>query len=116
METVQEGSDNPYINIIGATHRGQGGCGTLKKIWELFQTDAVAQIINDQYDGALIPAWGNKRFRTVKQSNKIKIRKGSAQEIMAERTEKRSAEGERPKEKSVGIWPVSRGCELDALR
>lgn len=56
METVQEGSDNPYINIIAARTADKDDA-VYKKICELFQTDAVAQIINDQYDGALIPAW-----------------------------------------------------------
>ena len=56
MESVQEGSDNPYINIIAARTADKDDA-VYKKICELFQTDAVAQIINDQYDGALIPAW-----------------------------------------------------------
>lgn len=56
METVQEGSDTPYINIIAARTEDKDDEVYLK-ICKLFQSDAVAQIIKDQYDGALIPAW-----------------------------------------------------------
>ena len=45
MESVQEGSDNPYINIIAARTADKDDA-VYKKICELFQTDAVAQILS----------------------------------------------------------------------
>lgn len=56
LETVQEGSDNPYINIIVARTADKDNA-LYKKVVEYFQSDEVAQVIADTYKGAYLPAW-----------------------------------------------------------
>ncbi|MEA5050698.1 MAG: MetQ/NlpA family ABC transporter substrate-binding protein [Oscillospiraceae bacterium] len=56
MEKQEEGSENPYINIIAA--RAEDANNELYlHIVDLFRSDAVAKIINEQYGGALVPVW-----------------------------------------------------------
>lgn len=56
LETVQEGSDNPYINIIAARTADVDN-EIYKKIVETYRTEAVAKVIEEEYKGAYIPTW-----------------------------------------------------------
>ncbi|MCL1964606.1 MAG: MetQ/NlpA family ABC transporter substrate-binding protein [Firmicutes bacterium] len=56
LETVKEGSDNPYINIIAARTDDKDN-EVYKKIVEAYHTDAVAEIFATTYKGAYLPAW-----------------------------------------------------------
>jgi len=56
IETVSEGSDNPYINIIAA-RTADAEKPNYKKVVEAFQTDEVAKVIEEYYKGAYIPVW-----------------------------------------------------------
>lgn len=56
LESVEEGSDNPYINIIVARTEDKDNPLYLKVV-EYFRTDEVAQVIADTYKGAYIPTW-----------------------------------------------------------
>lgn len=56
LETVEEGSDNPYINIIVARTEDKDNPLYLR-IVDLFHTDEVAKVIEETYKGAYIPAW-----------------------------------------------------------
>jgi D-methionine transport system substrate-binding protein len=58
METQSGGSDNPFINVIVARTEDKDNELYLR-ICELFQTEAVAQILIDEYGGAMIPAFGD---------------------------------------------------------
>lgn len=56
LETVSEGSDNPYINIIVARTADKDK-DVYKKIVDTFRTDEVAEVIQTAYKGAYLPAW-----------------------------------------------------------
>lgn len=56
LESVEEGSDNPYINIIVARTEDKDN-ELYKKVVDYFHSDEVAQVIADVYKGAYIPAW-----------------------------------------------------------
>ncbi|MGE5629947.1 MAG: MetQ/NlpA family ABC transporter substrate-binding protein [Caulobacteraceae bacterium] len=56
LETVAEGSDNPYINIIVARTEDKDK-EVYKKVVDAFRTDEVAEVIKTTYKGAYIPAW-----------------------------------------------------------
>lgn len=56
LEQVVAGSDNPYINIIVARTADVDN-PLYKHVVELYQTDEVATIITDAYQGAFLPAW-----------------------------------------------------------
>ena len=56
LETVQEGSDNPYINIIVARTADKDN-EIYKKVVDEYRTDAVAKVIEEAYKGAYIPTW-----------------------------------------------------------
>ncbi|MEA4911217.1 MAG: MetQ/NlpA family ABC transporter substrate-binding protein [Oscillospiraceae bacterium] len=56
MEKQEEGVENPYINIIAA--RAEDADNELYlHIVDLFRSDAVAKILNEQYGGAIVPIW-----------------------------------------------------------
>ncbi len=56
MEKQEEGVENPYINIIAA--RAEDADNELYlHIVELFRSDEVAEILNEQYGGAIVPIW-----------------------------------------------------------
>lgn len=56
LESVTEGDDNPYINIIVARSADKDH-EIYNKIVAEFHTDAVAKVIETTYQGAYIPAW-----------------------------------------------------------
>lgn len=56
LESVEKGSDNPYINIIVARTEDKDN-ELYKKVVDYFHSDEVAQVIADVYKGAYIPAW-----------------------------------------------------------
>ena len=56
LETVAQGSDNPYINIIVARTADKDK-ELYKKVVDAFRTDEVAEVIKTAYKGAYIPAW-----------------------------------------------------------
>lgn len=56
LETVQEGSDNPYINIIVARTEDKDN-EVYKKVVETYRTEPVAKVIEEVYKGAYIPTW-----------------------------------------------------------
>ena len=56
LETVVQGSDNPYINIIVARTDDKNK-ELYKKVVDLFRTDEVAEVIKTVYKGAYIPTW-----------------------------------------------------------
>ncbi len=56
LETVQEGSDNPYINIIVARTEDKDN-ELYKRVVNEYRTDAVAKVIEEVYKGAYIPTW-----------------------------------------------------------
>lgn len=56
LESVQEGGDNPYINIIVARTADKDNALYLKVV-EDFQSDEVAQVIENTYKGTYLPAW-----------------------------------------------------------
>lgn len=56
LETVTEGSGNPYINIIAARTADKGN-DLYKKVVVAFRTDEVAEVIRTTYKGAYTPAW-----------------------------------------------------------
>lgn len=56
VETVVEGSDNPYINII-AVRSADKTTPDYLKVLEAFQTDEVAEVLTTVYKGAYAPAW-----------------------------------------------------------
>ncbi len=55
-ETVEAGSDNPYINII-ACRNGEENNETYQKIAAAYQSAETAQAIKDIYKGLYIPAF-----------------------------------------------------------
>lgn len=56
VETVQEGSDNPYINVLVARTEDKDN-EKYKKVLELYKSEDVAKVIDETYKGAYIPAW-----------------------------------------------------------
>ncbi|TFG81509.1 MAG: MetQ/NlpA family ABC transporter substrate-binding protein, partial [Erysipelotrichales bacterium] len=56
LEQVSLTSDNPYINIIVARTEDKDNA-TLLRIVKLYQTDAVKQIILEDFKGSQIPVW-----------------------------------------------------------
>lgn len=56
LETVQEGSDNPYINVIVARTADKDN-EIYKKVVETFQTEEVKKVMLDAYKGSFLPAW-----------------------------------------------------------
>lgn len=56
LETVTEGSDNPYINVIAARTADKDN-EVYKKVVDAFRTDEVAEVIKAAYKGAYLPAW-----------------------------------------------------------
>lgn len=56
LETVQEGSDNPYINIIVARTADKDNA-LYQKVVEAYRTPEVAEVIKEAYKGAYIPTW-----------------------------------------------------------
>lgn len=56
LEEVQEGSDNPYINVIAARTADKDN-ELYKKIVNYFQSDDVAEVIKETYKGSYVPAW-----------------------------------------------------------
>ena len=56
LETVAEGSDNPYINIIVARTEDKEN-EVYQRIVEAYQTDEVADVIKEAFKGAYLPAW-----------------------------------------------------------
>ena len=56
LETVAEGSDNPYINIIVARTEDKDN-EIYQRIVEVYQTEEVAKVIKDAFKGAYLPAW-----------------------------------------------------------
>ncbi len=56
LETVAEGSDNPYINIIVARTEDKDN-EVYQRIVEAYQSDEVADVIKEAFKGAYLPAW-----------------------------------------------------------
>ena len=56
LEKVEDGVDNPYVNVIVARSEDKDN-ETYKKIVKAFQSDDVKKVIEDTYKGAYIPAW-----------------------------------------------------------
>lgn len=56
LETVAEGSDNPYINIIVARTEDKDN-ELYKKVVDAFRTPEVAKVIEEVYKGAFLPTW-----------------------------------------------------------
>ena len=55
-ETVEEGSDNPYINVIVANTADKDN-ETYKKLVDEYRTDEIANLIDEVYQGAYLPTW-----------------------------------------------------------
>ena len=55
-ETVEEGSDNPYINVIDANTADKDN-ETYKKLVDEYRTDEIANLIDEVYQGAYVPTW-----------------------------------------------------------
>lgn len=56
LETVAEGSDNPYINIIVARTEEKDN-PLYQKVVDAYRTPEVAEVIKEAYKGAYIPTW-----------------------------------------------------------
>ena len=56
LEKVQEGTDNPYVNVIVARSEDKDN-ENYKKIVKAYQSDDVKKVIEDVYKGAYLPAW-----------------------------------------------------------
>lgn len=56
LEEVNEGSENPYINVIVSRTEDKDNEDYLK-IVKAFRTEEVAKVIEDEYKGAYIPTW-----------------------------------------------------------
>ncbi len=56
IETVAEGSDNPYVNILVARTADQDN-PLYQRILEVYHSDEVAEIFATAYKGAYLPAW-----------------------------------------------------------
>lgn len=55
-ETVEEGSDNPYVNVIVANTTDKDN-ETYKKLVDEYRTDEIANLIDEVYQGAYVPTW-----------------------------------------------------------
>ena len=55
-ETVEEGSDNPYINVIVANTADKDN-ETYKKLVDEYRSDEIANLIDEVYQGAYVPTW-----------------------------------------------------------
>ncbi|MFU7518243.1 MetQ/NlpA family ABC transporter substrate-binding protein, partial [Clostridium sp. HCS.1] len=56
LEKANEGSDNPYINVIVARTEDKD-YETYKKVVDAYRSDEVAKVIKEQYKGAYFPTW-----------------------------------------------------------
>lgn len=56
LEKVEDGVDNPYVNIIVARSEDKDN-EIYKKIVKAYQSDDVKKVIEEVYKGAYIPAW-----------------------------------------------------------
>src|SRR5471030_3326774 len=56
LESVDKGSNNPYINVIVARSDEKNN-ENYKKVVEAFRSDEVAKVINETYKGSYIPTW-----------------------------------------------------------
>lgn len=56
VETVEEGSDNPYINVLAVRSADKENPDYLK-VLEAFQSAEVAEVLTSVYKGAYAPAW-----------------------------------------------------------
>lgn len=56
LEKVEEGSENPYVNIIVARTADKDN-ELYKKVADAFRTPEVAKVIEEVYKGAYIPTW-----------------------------------------------------------
>lgn len=56
LEKANEGSDNPYINVIVARTEDKDN-ETYKKVVDAYRSDEVAKVIKEQYKGAYLPTW-----------------------------------------------------------
>ena len=54
--SVEEVSDNPYVNIIVARTADKDN-ELYKKVVDYFRTPEVAKVIEETYKGAYIPTW-----------------------------------------------------------
>ena len=55
-ETVEVGSDNPYINVIVANTADKDN-ETYKKLVDEYRTEEIANLIDEVYQGAYVPTW-----------------------------------------------------------
>lgn len=55
-ETVEEGSDNPYVNVIVANTTDKDN-ETYKKLVDEYRSDEIANLIDEVYQGAYVPTW-----------------------------------------------------------
>jgi len=56
LETVEEGSDNPYVNIIVARTADKDN-ELYKKVVDAYRSPEVAEVIKEVYKGAYTPTW-----------------------------------------------------------
>ncbi len=56
IETVEEGSDNPYVNILVSRTEDLDN-PIYQRILEVYHSDAVAEIFATSFKGAYLPAW-----------------------------------------------------------
>lgn len=56
LETVQEGSDNPYINILAVRTEDKDN-ETYKKVLKAFQSEETKKVLEDTYKGAFLAAY-----------------------------------------------------------
>ncbi|QIK86849.1 MetQ/NlpA family ABC transporter substrate-binding protein [Erysipelothrix sp. HDW6B] len=56
LEDVSISQENPYVNLIAARSEDKDN-PTFKRIVELYQTDAVKQLVIEDSKGASIPVW-----------------------------------------------------------
>lgn len=56
LETVKEGEENPYINIIVARTKDKDN-ELYKKVVDAYHTDEVAKVVEETYKGSYVPTW-----------------------------------------------------------
>lgn len=56
LETVKEGEENPYINIIVARTKDKDN-ELYKKVVDAYHTDEVAKVVEETYKGSYLPTW-----------------------------------------------------------
>lgn len=56
LETVQEGSDNPYINILAVRSVDKDN-ETYKKVLKAFQSEETKKVLEETYKGAYVAAY-----------------------------------------------------------